>query len=140
MKRRLQNWAAAIIFATTIGGSAFAVATPQTTFAACGAPLLTFPAWYRGLVNGECDILSPTQVGGLGPFVFKIVLNIIDIMLQLVGYICVVYIIWGGFKYMYSAGSPDGAAKARQTILNAVIGLMISLFSVAIVNVAAGAI
>jgi len=143
MKRTLLNWLAAVVFATSIGGVAFTVATPQAAFAAdCEARFLTFPTWYKGLTDDSCNIKDPASFGnnGLSVFIWKIVLNVIEMMLQLVGYISVSYIIFGGFKYMYSAGSSDGAAKARQTILNAVIGLVISIFSVAIVNVAAGAI
>jgi hypothetical protein len=61
-------------------------------------------------------------------------------ILQLVGYIAVGFIIFGGYKYMISAGSPDGMVKARKTITNAIIGLVISIFSVAIVKIISGAI
>ena len=60
-------------------------------------------------------------------------------ILQIVAYIAVAFIIVGGFKYITSAGSPDGMVKARKTITNAVVGLLISIFSVAIVNVISGA-
>ena len=137
--KRIRNWIAALLFVTTAGGATLALATPQTTYAACNDRLLTFPAWYRGLTTADCDIKSPTD-GGLQKFIWTIALNVLEVMLQLVGYVSVGYIITGGFKYMTSSGAPDGMAKARQTILNAVIGLGISLFSVAIVNVVAGAI
>ncbi len=139
MKRLLQNWIAAILFVLTFGGAFGVVALPQTTFAACNDHLLTFPAWYRGLTDGDCNIKSPTDSGGLPKFVWTIALNFIEIMLQLVGYISVAFIIVGGFTYMTSAGSPDGAARSRKTITNAVIGLVISIFSVGIVNVVTGA-
>lgn len=129
-----------MVFVAGAGGATFVVATPQTTYAAgCSTTLLTFPAWYRGLVNDKCDIRSPSEVG-LSVFIWTIVLNIIEVMLQLVGYIAVGFIIAGGFKYMTSAGAPDGMTKAKNTILNAVIGLAISMASVGIVNVVAGAI
>jgi hypothetical protein len=58
-------------------------------------------------------------------------------MLQLVGYISVAFIIYGGFIFM-TAGGSDGAAKGRTTLLNAIIGLVISIASVAIVNLVTG--
>lgn len=58
-------------------------------------------------------------------------------MLHLVGYICVAFIIYGGFIFM-TAGGSDGAARGRTTLLNAVIGLVISVASIAIVNVVTG--
>ncbi|HMH70197.1 MAG TPA: hypothetical protein VK502_02265 [Candidatus Saccharimonadales bacterium] len=140
MKKIIQNWISAILFVTVVGGAAFTIATPQTSFAACNDRLLTFPAWFSGLTDGNCDIKDPAAVGGLGTFIWTIILNIIETMLQLVGYISVGFVIAGGFKYMTSAGTPDGMARAKKTILNAIIGLAISMFSVAIVNVVSGAI
>jgi type IV secretion system pilin len=135
--KRIRNWIAALLFVTTAGGATVTVAFPQTTYAACNDQLLTFPAWFKGLTTGECNIKSPTEAGGLQAFIWTIALNILEVMLQLVGYISVAFIIVGGFKYMTSSGSSDGMAKARTTILNAVIGLIISIFSVAIVRLVA---
>jgi hypothetical protein len=50
-----------------------------------------------------------------------------------------VFLIIGGYKYLLSAGDPNKMTAAKNTILHAVIGLVISLFSVAIVNIVAGA-
>jgi hypothetical protein len=147
--QKLRYWSAALFFVMTVGGTAVAISVPETSFAApapasqCdgSSRLLTFPTWYRGLLTPDCnDIRSPSSLaGGLSEFIWTIVLNVIEIMLQAVGYACVGFIIAGGFRYIVSAGSPDGMVKARKTITNAVVGLVISIFSVAIVNVVAGA-
>lgn len=107
----------------------------------CNASFLTFPAWYNGVVKAGddgCQVMSPTEVGGFSPFIWRIVLNIIEIMLNAVGYAAVGFIIYGGYKYIYSAGSPNGMMAARKTIMNAVIGLVLSIMSIAIVNTIAG--
>ncbi len=140
MKKTLRHWLAAILFVTSFGGATLTLATPQTTYAACNDRLLTFPAWFKGLTKDNCDIKSPTEAGGLQKFIWIIGLNIVEFLLQLVGYISVGFIIFGGYKFMTSTGSSDGIAKARQTILNAVIGLIISIMSVGIVNTIAGSI
>lgn len=143
MKRTILTYLALLIFAVTAGGSALSLATPQTVAAAppagsCAQKLLTFPNWYRGLTDKDCNIKSPgSDISG---FIWKIVLNIIEIVLQLIGYLAVAFIILGGYKYMISAGSADGMVKARKTITNAIIGLVLSILSVTIVNVIAGAI
>lgn len=132
-----------MIFTASFGGMALTVAAPQPAAAACADRLLTFPTWYRGVSDGSgdgCEIKNPNDVGGLPKFIWTIVLNVIEVMLQIVGYIAVGFIITGGFKYITSTGTPDDIVKARKTILNAVIGLVISIFSVAIVNLVAGAI
>lgn len=140
MLNKIRNWTAALLFATTLGGATLAVAMPQTTFAACNDRLLTFPAWFKGLTDGECNIKSPQQSGGLPTFIWTIVLNVIEMALQIVGYLAVGYIIRGGFKYMTAIGDPGEIAKAKKIIMDAVIGLVLSIFSVAIVNLISGAI
>jgi hypothetical protein len=138
--RKIRNWIAALLFVTSIGGATLTLATPQTTFAACNDRLLTFPAWFKGLTNGDCNIKSPEEVGGLSTFIWTIALNVIELALQLVGYLAVGFIIRGGFKYMTAIGEAGEIEKAKTIIKNAVIGLIISIFSVAIVNFVAGAI
>lgn len=146
-------------FAVIAGGSAIALATPASAFAQpvnsvadCSVNILTFPTWFNGLVDvktnakgeKECvikspdDLNTPGQNDGLSKFIWHIVLNVIDIALQLVGYIAVGFILYGGFAMITSNGSPEGVAKARQSILNAVIGLAISISAVVIVNLIMG--
>lgn len=142
----IKNWLFALLFVISSGGLVATLATPVAVSAAnpsCAKPLLTFPVWYEGLTVSDtnCALKSPSDMtGGLTAYIWTIVLNIIDIAIQIVGYIAVFFIIYGGFIYMTSAGSPDGAVKARKTILNAVIGLILSIAAVAIVNFIAGAI
>lgn len=138
--KNIKNWLLAIVFASTVGGTAFTTLTPQTASAACtGGNILTIPPWYKGLQDpNNCkSLVGPDAVGGLSNYIWKIVLNIVEIMLHLVGYICVAFIIYGGFIFM-TAGGSDGAARGRTTLLNAVIGLVISVASIAIVNVVTG--
>lgn len=131
---------AAIVFVAGVGGTAFTAMTPQPAAAACSESLLTFPAWYKGLLNASCDVKNPNEVGGISQFIWKIAFNVITMALNLVGYLAVGFIIFGGYKYIISAGASDGMVKARKTIFNAVIGLVLSIFSIAIVGVIAGSI
>lgn len=132
-----------LVFVTMAGGATMVMATPQMTFAAkedgCNSGLLTFPAWYDGVTEG-CEVVIEPGENGVRDFVLTVSLNIVEMILQLVGYIAFGFIIYGGYKYMISAGSSDGMTKARKTITNAVVGLLISIFSVAIVNLVGGAI
>lgn len=121
------------------GGSVFAAIVPQTAFAdgsgdKCTQSFLGFPAWYRGLLDGDCSVKSPADSGGLSNFIWHIALNVLDIGLMAAGYIAAFFIIYGGFLYMISQGNAQNTAKALSTILNAVIGLVLSIASVAIVN------
>lgn len=152
MYKKVTNWILALAFVATTGGAVLAVASPAT-YAAPKAPdcsgnnaFLTLPGWYRGLATlnaakDGCDIAKPGDgTTGLATFIWTIVLNIIDILLQVVAYLSVFFIIYGGFQYITSAGSSEGLVNGRKTITNALIGLVISILSVAIVNIVAGAI
>lgn len=133
----------------------FAVAAPvmalTTPFAShasainCEKRLFGIPPWYKGLTEvtqsgggDQCTIISPNQAGGLQSFITKIVLNIIEIGLVIVGYVAVFFILYGGFLFLTGGGNPSQIEKARKTILNAVIGLIISIGAVAIVNLIFG--
>ncbi|MDP3446181.1 MAG: hypothetical protein Q8T08_25250, partial [Ignavibacteria bacterium] len=65
-------------------------------------------------------------------------LNCIEIALVSVAYIATFFILYAGFMMIVNSGSSDIVAKSRQTILNAVIGLVISIAAVSIVNLIAG--
>ena len=117
---------------------------PVAHAADCNPHFLTMPAWYRGLTEGsDCQIKLP-EVGAdnngesIRAFAIVLALNIVEIMLNIVAYVTIAFIIVGGFKYITSAGSPDGNEKGRKTIMNAVIGLLISMVSIGIINAVVG--
>lgn len=55
-----------------------------------------------------------------------------------VGAISILFILIGGFKYITSAGDPSQVASAKNTILYALIGIVISLSAFAIVQLVVG--
>ena len=119
--------------------------TNPVSAADCNPRFLTAPAWYRGVTDGDCNIsveavgATDDELGGaLGPFLLVIGLNIVEILMHVVAYISVGYIIYGGFRYMTSLGSSDGSVKARKTIQNAIIGLIISLIAVGVITFSVG--
>ncbi len=64
--------------------------------------------------------------------------KIIKMLLQFAGAIAVVFIILGGFWYITSAGNGEQAEKGKNTLVNAVIGLVVVILSYTIVAVVAG--
>ncbi len=60
--------------------------------------------------------------------------NIANIILFLIGAVAVIMIIIGGFRYVVSGGDSSGVEGAKNTILYAVIGLIVAALSFAIVN------
>ena len=122
-----------------IGSFGASVTFPNTSFAddACSdkGKILTLKPWYSGLTNNDCSLKTPgADTNSQANYIWKIALNIVDDLLQLIGYTTVGYIIYGGFLMMTSNGAPDKAARGRKTIMSAAIGLVIALASVALVN------
>ena len=78
----------------------------------------------------------PTQLFGDG----SIFTTVVNILLFIIGAICVVMLIWGGIRYTTSAGNAASVTAAKNTIMYAIIGLIIAFLAFAIVNWVLGAI
>lgn len=119
-----------------------AVANPAPVSAACESGFLTFPAWYRNVIDtSTCELKSIGDGGdiALNDFIMIVIINIVEMILQLVAYAAAVMLIVGGFKYITSQGDQNSMANAKKTITNSIIGLIVAIFSVAIVNIVGGA-
>ena len=64
----------------------------------------------------------------------NVIINILNAIIGVAGFISVIWIIIGGVSYMTSAGDPSKTKKARDTILYACIGLIICVLAFVIVN------
>jgi predicted permease len=61
--------------------------------------------------------------------------KIIDYALYFAALIAVFFVIYGGYLYIFSAGSDEKAKTGRKTLVNALIGLIIITLSYAIVQI-----
>ena len=76
--------------------------------------------------KGTANELNLTQGGLVG--------TVVNYLLWFIGILSVIMIIWGGIRYATSAGDSNKVTAAKNTILYAVIGLVIAIFSYAIIN------
>ena len=94
------------------------------------------PTWYKYL-GGETDLVDPSKcvpvVHSFNDFL-AIGLAFIDIMLYVAGFVAVIFVIYGGFLYLTSQGEPDRTSSAKNTLMNAVIGLVIVLIAITVVT------
>ena len=60
--------------------------------------------------------------------------NILSATFVVIGVLCVIGIIYGGYFYITSQGNPDKIVKAKSTILYSIIGLIVALSAFAIVQ------
>lgn len=111
---------------------------PAASAASCtssGVQLTLLPPWYKGL---ECDSSGAPRIKNIRQDILQIVMNIIEALFYIIGYVSLGMIIWGGFKYMMFGDNSSGMEAAKKTIQNAIIGLVISIFAIVIVNVVGG--
>ena len=68
----------------------------------------------------------------------KTVNNVVNILLFALGIISVIMIIVGGIKYTTSNGDSSALTSAKNTILYAIVGLVVAIMAYAIVNFVLG--
>jgi hypothetical protein len=69
-----------------------------------------------------------------GPTLMQTIGSITNVIIYILGAIAVVMIIVGGIRYATSGGDQNSVSGAKNTILYAVIGLVVALMAYAIVN------
>ena len=124
------------------------VPAPTAQAAPCKGTSPLFPRWYDDLCDKDDDtkVMAPNEGGvngsktaddtakNFGVWLSIIAMNVVKMIMVVVGYVSLAFIIWGGFKYMLSGDNSSGTVAARKTIQNAVIGLVISIMSIAIIS------
>lgn len=68
----------------------------------------------------------PGLTGDPGAMVGKIISGILGFLLTLAGILSFLYLLTGGIQWITSSGDKAGVDAARQKILNAIIGLVIT--------------
>jgi hypothetical protein len=67
-----------------------------------------------------------------------ILTTVTNVLLFVVGAISVIMVIIGGFRYVISGGNSSNITTAKNTILYAVVGLIIAIMAYALVNFVIG--
>jgi len=72
--------------------------------------------------------------------IFTLLGNILTLIFTFTAVIAIIYVIIGGYNYVTAYGNPETIQKGKQTITWAIIGLIVSIASWAIVQFVWGAI
>jgi ABC-type Fe3+ transport system permease subunit len=91
-----------------------------------------------GTMDVSAQITSGTNATGqqsaaAGADVGTIIKNVVNALLYVIGALSVIMLIWGGIRYTTSAGNQNSVTAAKNTILYAIIGLVVAVFAYAIV-------
>lgn len=77
---------------------------------------------------------TPTDTAGGTTKINNLITDIINIFSAVVGVICVIMIIFGGFQYITSGGDTGKVGTAKTTIIYAIVGLIVVAFAQFIVQ------
>jgi hypothetical protein len=122
MKKLITN----ITLALFVIAASLAVMPITTTYAApCSDTNFLVPKWYDNLCGQDgTTIASPANfkktastaddtAQNLGGWILVIAMNLVKTLLVVVGYVAIIGIIWGGFKFMTQGDNASGTAAAR---------------------------
>jgi cytochrome bd-type quinol oxidase subunit 2 len=85
-------------------------------------------------LEGVCSTSTSQVCASKDDTVSTTITNVINILLFIIGAISVIMIIVGGIMYAVSAGDATQTGRAKNTILYAIIGLVVAFLAYAIVN------
>lgn len=87
---------------------------------------------------GQKGILDGVDFSSGGSIIIpisRLITNVMNLATFVVGMLAVLFVIWGGFQYLTSAGDSGKAAKGSQTITRSVIGLIIAIVGNVVVKI-----
>lgn len=108
--------------------------------------LLGFPTWYKYLEgtvikqqitdSQSIDICQPA-LRSISD-IWLVAAAVIEMLLRVGTLISIGFIVWGGIQLITSQGEPGSVKSARETIQNAIIGLVITILATVFVGFIAG--
>jgi hypothetical protein len=75
------------------------------------------------------------NISASGGGVVGLIIYIIDILLAVAAILSVLFIIIGGYKYIFSGANEKSSESGKKTVVNALIGLIIIILSFTIITV-----
>ena len=121
------------IFEAFTGATAFATILASRTFATEEANSIQSSSLQKGVDAMHAEGMPTQLVGVDGSFS-----NVINTILYVAGIVAVAMLIIGGIRFMISRGDKDKVQKAKNTIIYALIGLVVCVLAFAIGNWAIG--
>lgn len=109
--------------------------------------LQTLGAWaVPGLVLAQGAVGRGLERSGVGSMfgnsdlttsrtVSELIISVIHLMLIFAGMIAVVFVIIGGYYYVTAQGNEEQAEKGKNTLINAIIGIVVIIMAYVIIDV-----
>jgi hypothetical protein len=121
MSQKIKNYL--IIFLSIFVFSMPAFLLPVTTLAACNGSIQNnISAGVNDATNSSSSNCGTTTISG---GIKSIAVSVVNILSIIVGIVAVIMIIYGGFRYITSGGESGSVSSAKNTLLFAIVGLVI---------------
>lgn len=85
-------------------------------------------------VFGDGGQLGSGEDLGLPDVLLRNTEGILGLLFMLVGVLATIFIVIGGARFVFAAGNPDQIKQAKNTIIYAVVGLVVAILASVIVN------
>lgn len=91
--------------------------------------------------GGDAQEGASSISGGLsGASLTDSISLIVNMLIFIIGMAAVIMLVIGGFKYVFSQGNEKAVSSAKDTILYAIIGIVVALLAYAVVNFVLGSV
>jgi len=112
------------------------VQTIKKSIYAAGAPatLLLTNTVFAQSVNPDVEQGAQSVQGNLTGDLTATLSLVVNTLIFVIGLVAVIMLIVGGFRYVFSQGNEKAVQGAKDTILYAIIGIVVAVLAFAIVN------
>lgn len=94
------------------------------------------PTWYKylkGIPDATAQQRCLPQITAIND-VWLIAAAAVELLLRVAVLVSIGFVVWGGVTYILSQGEPDKTKQARETIFNALIGVVISVAATTVIS------
>ncbi|MFA6553538.1 MAG: hypothetical protein WCT27_03855 [Patescibacteria group bacterium] len=112
------------------------LAVVLTLTAVWSASVMFYPVTVQAQTNATTTSDSPSLPNPLGKNVnlVKVVLRVLQIILAAVDIFALFMVILGGFEFLISAGNPNMVKKAKDTLVWAIVGILVITLSYSVLK------
>lgn len=132
MIKKIKNYILTIVLASTFALPALVPAA--VTYAACTGTASSIASGANGALGSDAtgNGIDCTDTGTSG--ISSIASNVVNVFSIIVGAVSVIMIIYGGFRYVTSGGESGAVGNAKNTLVYAIVGLVIVALAQLIVH------
>ncbi len=124
-----------MISISTVKKSIYGATTAFTAMVPVGAKAAECSGTPQEIAQCSVDLVGGTNA----PVLSEQIALIINLLIGLIATAAVIMLIIGGFRYVFSQGEEKATKSAKDTILYAIIGIVVSILAFSIANFVVGA-